>query len=109
MEFIFATASPGSIALSQVSWIVSEGMQWLQDSHLDETADIAQCWQDAFRSIAEDPQFQAEAPERLGPFPLIIGDAAGPIVARATSLSEATVAALNDALAENRLSYRIGQ
>ena len=75
----------------------------------DTPADIAQCWQDAFRSIAEDPQFQAEAPERLGPFPLIIGDAAGPIVARATSLSEATVAALNDALAENRLSYRIGQ
>ncbi|MBF9037643.1 hypothetical protein LSUCC0246_03855 [Rhodobacterales bacterium LSUCC0246] len=71
--------------------------------------DIVQCWHDAFTSIAQDPQFQAEAPDLIGPFPLIVGEAARPIIARATTLSGSTVTELNDALEANRLSYRIGQ
>jgi tripartite-type tricarboxylate transporter receptor subunit TctC len=69
--------------------------------------EIVQCWTNAFAEIVKDADFIAEAPNRLGPFPLIIGDDARPVVARATSLSDGVVDQLNNALKANRLSYRI--
>lgn len=73
----------------------------------DTPTEIVQCWTDAFAEIAQDADFIAEAPERLGPFPLIVGEDARPIIERATTLSDGVVEQLNAALGANRLSYRI--
>lgn len=69
--------------------------------------EIVEVWRDAFRAIVADPEFIAEAAEQLGPTDVVIGEAAGPIVASASVLSESTIGQLNAALAANRFTYRI--
>lgn len=69
--------------------------------------EIVEAWRDAFRAIMEDPDFIAQAADRLGPTDVIIGEAARGVVASASILSEATITQLNDALAANNFTYRI--
>jgi len=73
----------------------------------DTPEDIVTAWRLAFKKIATDPEFIAAAAETLGPAELIIGDAAGPIIKSAATLSDATIEQLNAALKANKLTFRI--
>ena len=73
----------------------------------DTPEDIVVAWRLAFEKIAADPEFIAAAAETLGPAELIIGEAAGPIIKSAATLSNATVEQLNAALKANKLTFRI--
>ena len=73
----------------------------------DAPDEVIEAWRDAMRKTLEDPEFIAEAPSKLGPANILIGESASSVIASAAVLSDATVKQLNDALAANNFTFRI--
>jgi hypothetical protein len=57
--------------------------------------------------MTEDPQFIADAPGNIGPFPVVIGEAVEEIFANAVNLSDASKSQFNAALKKYGMTFRI--
>lgn len=72
---------------------VSAGKSWLLPA--DAPADVVETWLKAARAVVADPEFQADREAQLGPYALVIGEAAGEIIRNATVLSRDSKKELN--------------
>jgi len=68
---------------------------------------IVQAYRKAVTAMVNDPEFQEKATKALGPYPLIIGDEAGPILKKAAIFSDSTKGQLNAVLKKNGYVYRV--
>jgi hypothetical protein len=49
--------------------------------------DIVEAWRDAARKMLKDPEYVAKAKDEAGPYPQIVGEAAGPIIKESVAIS----------------------
>jgi tripartite-type tricarboxylate transporter receptor subunit TctC len=68
---------------------------------------IVKAYRDAVLRMMDDPEFKEKATKVLGPYPLIVGDAAGPILKKAAIFSDSTKKQLNAVLKKNGYVYRV--
>ena len=68
---------------------------------------IVRAYRKAVTAMVNDPEFKEKATKALGPYPLIIGDEAGPILKKAAIFSDSTKEQLNAVLKKNRFVYRV--
>jgi len=69
--------------------------------------DVVDAWRGAIRKMTEDPQFIADAPGNIGPFPVVIGEPVEEIFANAVNLSDASKSQFNAALKKYGMTFRI--
>ena len=68
---------------------------------------IVEAYRKAVTEMVNDPDFKDKATKALGPYPLIIGEEAGPILKKAAIFSDSTKKQLNAVLKKNRFVYRV--
>ena len=68
---------------------------------------IVEAYRKAVTEMVNDPEFKEKATKALGPYPLIIGEEAGPILKKAAIFSDSTKKQLNAVLKKNRFVYRV--
>ena len=68
---------------------------------------IVEAYRKAVTEMVNDPDFKDKAIKALGPYPLIIGEEAGPILKKAAIFSDSTKKQLNAVLKKNRFVYRV--
>lgn len=68
---------------------------------------IVDAYTEAVSKMVEDPEFKEKAEKVLGPYPLIIGEEAGPILKKAAVFTENTKKQLNAVLKKNGYVYRV--
>jgi len=68
---------------------------------------IVKAYRDAVLRMMDDPEFKEKATKVLGPYPLIVGEAAGPILKKAAIFSDSTKKQLNAVLKKNGYVYRV--
>ena len=49
--------------------------------------DVVEAWRDAARKMLKDPEYVAKSADESGPYPQIVGDAAGPIIKESVTIS----------------------
>ena len=64
-------------------------------------------WRNAATKMVNDPDFKSKAKKALGPFPLIIGEEAGPIIKKASVFSQNTKKQLNTVLKKHKFTFRL--
>ena len=69
--------------------------------------EIVNVWRNAATKMVNDPDFKSKAKKALGPFPLIIGEEAGPIIKKASVFSQSTKKQLNNVLKKNKFTFRL--
>lgn len=68
---------------------------------------IVKAYREAVLKMMDDPEFKEKATKALGPYPLIVGDAARPILKKAAIFSDSTKKQLNAVLKKNGYVYRV--
>ncbi|MBT6531987.1 MAG: hypothetical protein HOM03_03305 [Marinovum sp.] len=69
--------------------------------------DVVDSWRGAIKKMTQDPQFIADAPKNIGPFPVVIGEPVRDIISKAVNLSEGSKAQFNAVLKKKNLTFRI--
>ena len=86
------------------AWAQASKSMLLPENTPDE---IVKVYREAATKMVNDPEFIERAKSVLGPYPLIIGEQAGPIIKKASVFSESTKNQLNTVLNKNKFSFRL--